>query len=714
MSECIYFKKNLEKLVYYPEEFKLELARYQSPQSKIKYEEVFKKWSDLLERLNSPELAEFIATRLEPFLKDEIISQERIPIPDDARRVNLEPAITQSSYTEIPLWKKYIQTPVLEIVKFFGPKQTSAQGATSQIEIQINEISCSDLSAKKNEGIYGEFYHDGYLAGGAIANLINEFFFNVPAVINDVDYFYYDFRSIKNSTELENEFYEKSNISYKIKKTYRKDLINYIEFESFSKEIWKNLLNSFDLNCTMFGFHPRTKKLLLNPMAIEFLISREIKINKEEAFDIDFTEEIWNTADKLPSFSSLIRALRKSKELNAFFPFNDYIKQFIWKERDAIFSANKVLISHKRSSETRLVTKENRIGQSVVFISKKDIEKLQLTPLLFSPYFEFKQGELHYLHPRVAAFDFFKNLTDNGTNRSSVNDFFVYESYFRYYEPRYPLQDLKQVMYQRFSLLKKYNLITQQTKRCFKEDLLESKLEILSKFLEEHTIYKEIMDGLLRNFGWTFNRCCTLFLKIKKHDQLIGVFEGFLNFIKYADPRKCPNYASDVDRVITLLSSKFENEDIRLKEILKFLDEVYEKNKEKNVLKKKTSLNCYDKWVKELTLATELEKESEKMRHCVRGYSDKVRRGDCRIFHLKTNQDESTLELAVNLTLSKNGRILKHDYTIAQHKAFSNRQPYGTNLKLAALFVRHLNLTQGFTAVPDGLRKNRKQKGSSI
>ena len=43
------------------------------------------------------------------------------------------------------------------------------------------------------------FIQDGWIAGGAIAAIINEFLFNKKAVINDVDYFFYN-----NNPELSN------------------------------------------------------------------------------------------------------------------------------------------------------------------------------------------------------------------------------------------------------------------------------------------------------------------------------------------------------------------------------------------------------------------------------------------------------------------------------------------------------------------------------
>lgn len=92
--------------------------------------------------------------------------------------------------------------------------------------------------------------------------------------------------------------------------------------------------------------------------------------------------------------------------------------------------------------------------------------------------------------------------------------------------------------------------------------------------------------------------------------------------------------------------------------------------------------------VKELVYREELIAEGIKQRHCVGGYSKKVMRGECRIFHISVEDQESTIEVRPN------GNI--------QHKGFANSSPTKSSKDVADELLAFMKIEAIAEGIPAG------------
>jgi len=126
--------------------------------------------------------------------------------------------------------------------------------------------------------------------------------------------------------------------------------------------------------------------------------------------------------------------------------------------------------------------------------------------------------------------------------------------------------------------------------------------------------------------------------------------------------------------------------DGRYSNLFEHAKKVHEERLKKDILREKCDLGVFSSYCKELTLSSELQQEGLNMRHCVSGYAEKVKRNECRIFHINHNDNHSTLELiSVNNLLQ-----------IKQHKAKYNEIPKKGNKTIATLLINYLNLYHKF------------------
>lgn len=91
------------------------------------------------------------------------------------------------------------------------------------------------------------------------------------------------------------------------------------------------------------------------------------------------------------------------------------------------------------------------------------------------------------------------------------------------------------------------------------------------------------------------------------------------------------------------------------------------------------------KKIKELLTDYSLRLEGSRMGHCVGGYGAKIKRGDCRIFSIETEEGLSTIEIA-----SKKISDTETLWYGIQHRGKFNKLPPQKNRELAVEFLNHL------------------------
>ncbi|MDD2898332.1 MAG: PcfJ domain-containing protein [Desulfuromonadaceae bacterium] len=90
--------------------------------------------------------------------------------------------------------------------------------------------------------------------------------------------------------------------------------------------------------------------------------------------------------------------------------------------------------------------------------------------------------------------------------------------------------------------------------------------------------------------------------------------------------------------------------------------------------------------VQELVFKFDLMAEGVKMRHCVGGYSEMVKRGHCRIFHISIDGQDSTIEIG--------------KYGVIQHKGFANGSPSDSSKFIANELISFLKKCDVIDDVP--------------
>jgi len=157
----------------------------------------------------------------------------------------------------------------------------------------------------------------GFVAGGAIANIVWELVSGNKAVVNDIDIFVFDGiekeidsnkNSLFNYQEKETKYYEDYNGMnfnnytkdfYSIVESERDDMFNTIKYKSNTSDP-SLIIKSFDINATRIGYDIDNDKIYWTSEFEDFLKTGELKI----------------TNLMTPSHTA-IRIAKKNKELNA-------------------------------------------------------------------------------------------------------------------------------------------------------------------------------------------------------------------------------------------------------------------------------------------------------------------------------------------------------------------------------------------------------------
>lgn len=125
---------------------------------------------------------------------------------------------------------------------------------------------------------------------------------------------------------------------------------------------------------------------------------------------------------------------------------------------------------------------------------------------------------------------------------------------------------------------------------------------------------------------------------------------------------------------------RFESIEIDIDQEYKRFKDSYLANDKKLVIPYQLSKELMENVV-ELTTKSSLKEESRKMSHCVHGYSSYVENNQCRIFSIRTESGQSTIEITYH-----NGKFIG-----VQHRAFANTFPSSNNREIAFKLIRYLN-----------------------
>lgn len=665
------------------------------------------------------ELKKFLFERLKPYYTP-LIKTKRVPSGTQFASVNpkLDPFSGEKDkvieYCQIPAFcenRDILLNPNLKFLRKFPNSD----------ELFL-DLGIQNILIGKDFG----FRHDGFIAGGAIANLINEYYFGVPAVINDIDYFFYDI-DIKLPNEsheyIEGEesdtFFEKN--GYRIINTEKRNKNNNIHLKLRYNFEWSRLLKSFDLNCTMAGFHPISGDIIFTDHFIDFLEKREIKIVdsikemesfpsnmlapvsiKEAPFDdepgfIEVNEpksrgvhaagiiiSRWNNLKERNNlkFAQIIRANKKKKELKAKYMFDFDIKKIIYSN---VIRKALLLGDGKIRIFTNFDKFERSSNEISCFIPKKEIKILFKRKDLLLPYFKIKRknAKLYLVY----------QLPESKNNYIIQNWLDKYSAY----------------TYDRFKL--NYNMISQkkfpfdEVSRFEYRVLMDLFLLWDNNFLDRKAVsiskgypmldtlifaFKNIVKNKLSLSNSDYNMFMRL---IKEHSVFVGYLiktRAEINLKDIIDIYRSIVKENHIELIGIIENKLAEDNPIFTQPkdvIFNYIKQEYIKIQKDDFLVKPLSLGKISLYVRELHLNSLLKSEGRDLQHCVGGYGSRVKAGLSRIFDINFKDSRSTLELDV-IILSKKSVM----YKIRQHKARSNRSPTKEHDILANLLVNCLNL----------------------
>jgi hypothetical protein len=639
------------------------------------------------------ELKKFLSSRLKKYYTSRIL-EKRIPQSTDYATTKFVDIFTENDLGDTVV--EFCRVPVspgLTDEVFSEPVLRQISKDTDQLFLDLgirNIIIGQDL----------DFFSDGFIAGGAIAALINEYYFGVPAVINDIDYFYYDRKtSCTNDAEyipeIDDDFIKKHKYQIIGSEVIYKN--NNIRIRTRYDFKWELLLKSFDLNCTMVGFHPISNEIIFNDNFIDFLTNREIKIVDGIKLEDDTVRSL-NKATEIPSdglkmslfvnfnsfnqrdnlkFSNIIRANKKKAELKAIYKFDYDIKKIIYS------SGNRVnLLINKE--KIRVYTSFNKFNKSkndmACFIPKKEIKILFNNNKLLSPYFKLKRKNaslyLEFQDPKSKNNEIIRSLDC----RKGY--------YFQRFKNKYNLTTNKNFPFDELSKFEfcQFNRLISFWDNTFSNMGRSDLFPMFDSFI---FIFSSIISNRIE---LSINNMNDIKQIVECHPTLLGYFVTSNHLLNISDLlwiyRKI--IKEDNVAIVGVLENKiYEGNPIfsqNRETIYKYLVNEFIKIQKDDFLIKPLLIGIYSKYCSELYLNSQLVKEGLDLRHCVGGYGSRVREGLSRIFDIKLNDQRSTVEFDVNQI---NKFLIK--YTIRQHKSSFNREPSKQHKSLAKLLCNKLN-----------------------
>jgi hypothetical protein len=233
--------------------------------------------------------------------------------------------------------------------------------------------------------------NSGFVAGGSISNIIWELVSNKPAVVNDIDIFYFQGLSNEKTEksedslfrykEVENQYYEDytgmcyrsvTKDHYTITESIKEDIFNIVKYKS-NTEKPELILRSFDINCTKIGYSIEEDKVYWTKEFEEFLQTGELKVcnlmtpshtairitKKKDELDAKLDEFEYKLLQHAVDyrFSDVIKLRFKERYLDIFNQYSTELQKYFEIDRD-LEAEEYVLSHHKKETQLyRLISK---------------------------------------------------------------------------------------------------------------------------------------------------------------------------------------------------------------------------------------------------------------------------------------------------------------------------------------------------------------------
>lgn len=393
------------------------------------------------------------------------------------------------------------------------------------------------------------------------------------------------------------------------------------------------IISGFDLNACQVGISLETDQLIFTEAFREFVSTGQLKIT--------------NLATP---FHSAIRLAKKTKELGCYCDVNTeliLLKSYV----DAVYSLNcynknGYMFPRFFGNEAYLTyMKHKQLIEKYchVFQGSNQLKLPAMTP------------RINYYSMEINVSSVFKDIRlyflGAGLPINSVSMIEVYDHLFR--------PTTRSTVRSRFAkaiIRGKYTAISAlQNKHFTKCDFHSKHLNILEQFAEKHyPLY-----CYLNKFGSNITEMLRNIRTIKRAVNNFGLF--IIGLLEDKNNPLLQEARSITDELIEQLINQYRN------------------SASSNLLVDPIDLSGFDKkhLVAELCSANQLRVEGIREKHCVGGYVDPVRKGDCRIFHLDTGNIASTL-------------LIRRNGSIGEHRTRGNKLPPVEHVNLAAELASYI------------------------
>ena len=621
---------------------------------------------DLIKFLESEELVELITTKLLSGVTNHVVRYPRVAFPPH----------------------------VPDMVELEDMKDSMGE----------EEFQCLLEEGAFDPETYGLHRRDTLLTGAAVAAVICEKLWGVPAVINDVDLFYYQLNS-RTGESVDSELYENivdEQFSYRIHRNRRKGLLNLVKIIPGSDFSLRKIIDSFDLTYAKVGVILGEKKLMYTDEFVEFLLTKTMKIGA------------LNDTDHM--LTSYIRGVQKAKDFQCNFYLGDYMRDF-FEENESVFKTPDFAFG-AHTSRVNLRQYYNKTLDEALFVTEKRMKVWEADLNLLSPWAslvlcdeEKVKHRIRFHVPNEPWANFYGWLFRSYSKANEYAETFY--SGLINVRPEIRVQNnhwfenLKAVLEGGLSSDPRFwsNLFCnkRETLSLFKESFSIKKLESLKEFLESHKEFTENNRRLVE-FNYSISEMIEFYLAASKLPlYALGMIETLLQYRRNVWDREIESPRKEA--VLKLIEAK------NYASLAKLCEEFRMEDFKKTHLVDPTNIKPFSSWVREICDTVTLDAEGKNMRHCVAGYGNQIKTGRSRIFHLEVKGHPSTLEIhfsketfaprqipekyrtpeALKKQAMRSNLQSHFKYSINQHKAICNSIPYKGNRVMAQRLLNYLN-----------------------
>lgn len=410
----------------------------------------------------------------------------------------------------------------------------------------------------------------GFVAGGAIANIVWELVSGNKAVVNDIDIFVFDGvekeldnnkKSLFNYQEKETKYYEDyggmsfNNYTkdfYSIVESERDDMFNTIKYKSNTSDP-SLIIKSFDINATRIGYDIDNDKLYWTSEFEDFLKTGELKVSNLMT----------------PSHTA-VRIAKKSKELNAklyefefkllqyalSYRFIDRIKLRFRERYLEMCKDYKDMLSNYFQLSRDLEAEDFVFGKTgekveLYYLVARDVKK-EVTEVPLTDDFEkivysnlpkiFEDENLNKIFKSTDFLFYMRNIYDkNQTLKDMWSKLYYFFNDVHYIDREVSSEDLE--------LLQRFGKYAPDSIENLKGLKMSEQIEIIKKFLdkfkEDPIIAISILESVKVDKDIILDEQTMLLLELSVRKKIVNDTRGKVN--KILNMEEIPNTKSDVD-----------------------------------------------------------------------------------------------------------------------------------------------------------------------